>query len=374
MAGGQYQAEYFIGLMSGTSLDSIDAAIIDLSGDSAQLIATHEQAIGNLLQQQLVALCEPGDNEIDRMGRADIALAKVFAAAACTVIDKSGLKRNDIRAIGSHGQTIRHRPDPEQAFTLQIADPNTIAQQTGITTVADFRRRDMAAGGQGAPLAPAFHHAMFSSRECTRVIINIGGIANITLLTPDTNKPLGYDTGPGNGLMDRWINCQQNRAYDKDGQWAATGTIDEPLLATLLKHPYLNQAAPKSTGREDFNLDWLQQQLAQHTLAAQDVQATLLEFTALTISNELAKLPGSPTEAYVCGGGAHNKHLMARLSELLSTTCSVASTAALGIAPEWVEAAAFGWLAKQTMAALPGNLPSVTGADQQVILGAIYQA
>lgn len=374
MASDPGQSQYFIGLMSGTSLDGIDAAIVDLSGDRVHLIATHEQAIGDLLQQQLIALCEPGDNEIDRMGCTDIALAKVFAAAALSVIEKSGLKPGDIRAIGSHGQTIRHRPELEQAFTLQISDPNTIAQRTGITTVADFRRRDMAAGGQGAPLAPAFHHAMFSSNQCTRAIINIGGIANITLLTPNNNKPLGYDTGPGNGLMDRWIHYQQNQPYDKDGQWAASGAVNKPLLATLLNHPYLEQAAPKSTGREDFNLDWLQRQLADHAVAAQDVQATLLEFTAHTIAHEIEKVPASPAEIYICGGGAYNKQLMTRLAELLNNTSSVASTEALGIAPEWVEAAAFGWLAKQTLSALPGNLPSVTGADQEVILGAIYQA
>lgn len=367
------QSQYFIGLMSGTSLDSIDAAIVDLSGAGMQLIATHEQAIGDTLQQQLIALCEPGDNEIDRMGCADIALAEVFAEAALSALKKSGLQATDIQAIGSHGQTIRHRPGMEQAFTLQISDPNTIAQHTGITTVADFRRRDMAAGGQGAPLTPAFHHAMFSSSHHHRAIINIGGIANITLLTPNHNKPLGYDLGPGNGLMDQWIRHQKNQPYDTDGQWAATGTVDAALLATLLSHPYLLQAAPKSTGREDFNLNWLQQQLAQHTVAAQDVQASLLEFTARIVCNEISKLQIEPAEVYVCGGGAYNKQLMARIAALLDTD-SVASTEALGIAPEWVEAVAFGWLAKQTLAALPGNLPSVTGASQAVILGAIYQA
>ena len=362
----------YIGLMSGTSLDSIDAALVELKGTQFQLLECLEYQLPETLRQQLINLCQPGDNEIDRMGSADRALGKEFANAVKTLLKKSAKTSAQIVAIGSHGQTIRHRPDGDNAFTLQIADPNTIAFETGITTVADFRRRDIAASGQGAPLAPALHKAAFSSSQHNRVIVNIGGMANITYL--DSNgDALGFDTGPGNILMDSWIQQTRQQKYDVDGQWAAGGNSDAALLSQLLSHPYLIKPTPKSTGREDFNLQWLNPILNEHPLSAQDIQATLLEFTAQTIYNDIEKLPKSVNEIYICGGGADNSQLMLRLETLLHPRI-VANTSQLGIPAQWVEAVAFAWLAKQALAKQPGNLSSVTGASCDVILGAIYSA
>ncbi|MFA7554425.1 MAG: anhydro-N-acetylmuramic acid kinase [Spongiibacteraceae bacterium] len=362
----------YLGLMSGTSLDSIDAALVQLDDNHCQLIAATEHPIPTKLRQQLIELCQPGDNEIERMGLADRILGKEFAAAANSLLRTSNTPKERIIAIGSHGQTIRHRPSSDNAFTLQIGDPNTIAFETGITTVADFRRMDIAAGGQGAPLAPAFHQAAFAHPEQVRAIINIGGMANISLL--NTDKPsLGFDTGPGNILMDSWIQQVQQQKYDQGGLWAASGRVYEPLLTQLLTHPFLQKTQPKSTGREEFNLQWLQLILNQHAVDAIDVQATLLEFTAQTICDAITKLSTPVDEVFICGGGAYNNTLMTRLSQLLQPL-TVATTKDLGIAAEWIEAAAFAWLAQQTLAQKPGNLTAVTGADQAVILGAIYQA
>lgn len=364
--------ELYIGLMSGTSLDSIDAALIDFSHQQCQLLETLEHPIPAALREQLIGLCQPGDNEIDRMGPADKALGQQFALAVQALLAKSGKSGTDITAIGSHGQTIRHRPDHESGFTLQIGDANLICHQTGIDTVADFRRRDMAAHGQGAPLAPAFHQAVFASPHHPRAIINIGGMANISYLDGQSDT-LGFDTGPGNILMDSWVQKTHRQPFDQDGAWAASGKVAPDLLAQLLDHPYLAKPLPKSTGREEFSLMWLEQVLGGRTIGAADVQATLLEFTAHTISTDLNRLPKAINEVFICGGGACNARLMQRLTELLHPRL-VASTTSLGIPPQWVEAAAFAWLARQTLARKPGNIPSVTGADQAVILGAIYLA
>jgi anhydro-N-acetylmuramic acid kinase len=365
-------SQLFIGLMSGTSLDSIDAALVDFSQQPCRLIDCLEHPLPTALRDQLIGLCQPGDNEIERMGSADNALGHEFARAVNALLTKTGNSAADIVAIGSHGQTIRHRPELANRFTLQIGDANIISHQTGIDTVADFRRKDMAANGQGAPLAPAFHQAMFSSSQHNRAIINIGGMANISCLSRD-QQTLGFDTGPGNILMDGWIQQQKNQRYDRDGQWAASGTVSPALLNKLLSHPFLAKKLPKSTGREDFCLPWLQQMIGSSTLAAEDVQATLLEFTAQTICGGVTILPSTIDEVYICGGGAYNSQLMQRLEHLLQPRL-VANTAALGIAAEWVEAAAFAWLAKQTLARKPGNLSSVTGADNTVVLGAIFPA
>ncbi len=364
----------YIGLMSGTSLDSIDSALVEFKNDRFHLIESLECHLPAPLREQLISLCQPGDNEIDRMGSADRELGRAFASTVKTLLKNSGKTAAEITAIGSHGQTIRHRPSGENGFTLQISDPNTIAFETGITTIADFRRRDIAANGQGAPLTPAFHKAAFSSKQHNRAIINIGGIANVTYLGSNGDTS-GLDTGPGNTLMDSWIQKNRQQKYDDEGQWAASGTSNEALLAQLLSHPYLSKAQPKSTGREDFNVQWLQQILNQqnHKLAANDVQATLLEFSARTISNELNKLPQSINEIYICGGGAYNTQLMLRLETLLHP-CIVANTSQLGIPAQWVEAVAFAWLAKQTIEKKPGNLHQVTGASRDVILGAVYPA
>ena len=374
--------DLYIGLMSGTSLDSIDAALVSIKNGQCTLITAIEHPIPEALRRQLISLCQPGTNEIDSMGEADSHLGHVFSEAVLALLKQSDTAPQDIAAIGSHGQTIRHRPTAAHAFTLQIGDPNTIAHRTQITTVADFRRRDIAAGGQGAPLAPAFHRAFFASSQHNRAIVNIGGIANITYLGSDGDY-LAYDTGPGNTLLDAWINEIQQLNYDRDGDWASTGVINSSLLDQLLSHPYFSQRLPKSTGREDFNLNWLKSSLEANSLPAEDIQATLLELTAQSIINAVNTLPKPVTEIYICGGGAHNKALMSRLRALTATpdektgemlAAKIKNTVELGIAAEWVEAAAFAWLAKQTIEGNTGNLRRATGANSEVILGAIYPA
>lgn len=373
-------AHYYIGLMSGTSLDAIDAALVDFNNDTPTLVNAISFPLPAELRESIKTLCTPGDNEIERLGRVDIELATTFAAAVKQLLKESGINTEQVRAIGSHGQTIRHRPDLEkgQHFTLQIGDPNTLAELTGITTVADFRRRDMAAGGQGAPLAPAFHAAMFGSDSQKRVILNIGGMANVTLLAKEspTDKEhpiIGFDTGPGNVLMDAWIQRHQQQAYDKDGQWAAAGTVNEQLLAHLLRDDFFPRKPPKSTGREHFNLAWLEQQLIQfgQVVDPVDTQATLSELTARSVQKAVAEF--APGSIVVCGGGAHNSDLMQRLSKQFSTA-TVSTSDAFGLSADWMEAVAFAWLARERLAQRPGNLPSVTGARRAVVLGGIYPA
>ncbi|OUS06195.1 anhydro-N-acetylmuramic acid kinase [Gammaproteobacteria bacterium 54_18_T64] len=366
--------ELYIGLMSGTSMDGIDSAIVDFTEGKANIIATCCQPIPEHLQHLTRALFLPGDDDIDTLGSVDQQLGTCFAQATNALLLQAGLKPSDITAIGSHGQTVRHRPpspDTPHPFTLQIGDPNTIAAQTGITTVADFRRRDMALGGQAAPLVPAFHRSVFHSETHNRAIVNIGGISNITLL-PIKGEVIGFDTGPGNRLLDDWIKRHQNKAFDSGGQWAKLHTSDTLLLQQLKSHPFLQRSIPKSTGREEFNKDWLDQQLKGFDhLSAGCVQATLLAFTAETITDAIRTLPVEVDEVFICGGGALNTTLMACLGDLLKPA-KVISTAVLGIAPEWVEAAAFAWLARQTLAGLAGNLPAVTGAKSLSVLGGIY--
>lgn len=365
--------QLYIGLMSGTSADAVDAVLVDFA-QTSQLVAHYSAPHPAEIRQQIHALTLPGDNEIDRMGALDTCLGKIFAQACSELLANAGISPHQICAIGSHGQTIRHRPpgSAEGAFTLQIADPNLIAELTGITTVADFRRRDMAVGGQGAPLVPAFHRAMFHSQGKDRVIVNIGGMANITWL-PARGQVLGFDTGPGNVLMDGWIHSYSGATYDKNGDWAASGKVHEGLLADLLADPYFALPAPKSTGRESFNRAWLDRSLAalEEQPTPADVQATLLEVTAVTIAESIGRLGDSAKEVYVCGGGTYNSTLMSRLQELLSND-KVTSTAALGVDPQWMEAMAFAWLAQQTIERKPGNLCAVTGATREVILGGVY--
>ena len=362
----------YIGLMSGTSMDGIDAALLEITPTSYQLKETLSHHISNELQQEVAALCQLGDNEIERMGSADHLLGHEFALATNKLLNLAELKPKDIQAIGSHGQTIRHQPLTKSPFTLQIGDPNIISQQTGICTVADFRRRDMASGGQGAPLAPAFHQASFGSSTSNRAVINIGGMANITFLRKGVAE-LGFDTGPGNVLMDYWIKKHHNKPFDHNGEWASKGTILPSLLEQLLAEPYLALPAPKSTGRELFNGPWLEQQLQHSSHKAADIQTTLLTFTVLSIANEVKRIPHVIDEVFICGGGAYNEQLMQALQTELPKA-SVASTDKLGIAAEWVEAAAFAWLAHQTLSGLNGNIPAVTGAQSGCILGAIYPA
>lgn len=364
----------FIGLMSGTSMDSIDAALIDFETTPPQLIATHKEPLSDELRQELLALCAPGFDEINRMGQLDIRIGKLFANAVNNLLKQNQIPAAQIQAIGSHGQTIRHHPDKQYPFTLQIGDPNTIAHATKITTVADFRRKDIAASGQGAPLTPAFHNAIFRDNQEDRIILNLGGIANITHLPADPAMPvIGFDTGPANTLLDAWANKHLNAPHDQNGDWAAAGKIDFALLEILLADPYFQLPYPKSTGREHFNLDWLTTYVNKlaHAPSAQDTQTTLSELTAISIAQAMDTLTTTKTKILVCGGGLHNKHLMQRLA-LHCKNHSVHSTEEFGLPPEWIECMAFAWLAKQTLAGKTGNLPSVTGATQETILGGIY--
>lgn len=366
---------HYIGLMSGTSLDAIDAVLVSFDDNQPVLHRAINFPLDETLRKDILALCTPGDNEIERMGQLDIVLGKTFAKAVQQLLKESNVDVSQVRAIGSHGQTIRHRPgsDKEKGFTLQIADPNTIAELTGITTVADFRRRDMAAGGQGAPLVPAFHAAVFGTSENTpRVILNIGGMANVTLLSTDSPAS-GFDTGPGNVLMDGWIQQHQQKPFDHNGQWAASGSTNTPLLDALLKDDFFQLAPPKSTGREHFNPAWLQQHLDAfaHTLAPADVQTTLSELTAVSICDAVKKYAGENVGLVVCGGGARNSDLMQRIAKNLPAA-TVKTTDDFGLPAEWVEAVAFAWLARETLENRAGNLPAVTGAQRPVILGGIY--
>lgn len=368
----------FIGLMSGTSVDGIDAALVDCSETAPKLIASHAHPLPADVTDAIAAISADGDGEIERLGPLDRKLGRLFAEAALTVLDKAGQPASGVTAIGSHGQTIRHRPPSaghttDTSFTLQIADPNTIAEHTGITTVADFRRRDIATGGEGAPLAPAFHAAVMGRAGRNRAIINIGGIANATVLE-GTELTGGFDTGPGNTLLDGWSREVRGQPYDDSGAWAATGTVNSQLLDALLAHPYLSRTGVRSTGKEAFHLTWLEAVLSNlPPVADVDVQATLAQFTAASIAQALAITGVEFDETFVCGGGVHNRDLLQRLQAAVGTV-TVKSTQALGIDPDWVEAIAFAWLASRCLAGLPGNAPAVTGARGPRVLGGIYPA
>jgi len=361
-------SEFYIGLMSGTSIDGIDAVLVNLEGNKHEIIASHYEKMPDVLRHSILEICTPGNNEINRMGELDYAIGKQFALAANILIEKSNVKRENILAIGSHGQTIRHHP--AKNFTLQIGDPNVIAATTGITTIADFRRRDIAHGGQGAPLVPAFHQAIFLDKKSNRTILNIGGIANVTLL-PTIGNVLGFDTGPGNTLLDAWTEKHLQKKHDEKGAWASRGNIHTQLLENLLNDPYFKLNPPKSTGREYFNIAWLEKYLSS-SITPIDVQATLVELTAKSIFNAIH--PFFETgEIFICGGGVHNDYLLLRL-KTLANKHFIASTAKLGVDPDWVEAIAFAWLAKQTLEKKPGNLTAVTGAQKETILGGVYFA
>jgi anhydro-N-acetylmuramic acid kinase len=362
---------YFLGLMSGTSMDSIDAVAMDFHHQTPSLVATHQKEIPASLKQKLLELCQLPQQPL--LGELDSEIGELFALTALELLHQQQIPVQVIRAIGSHGQTVYHQPPTatRHGYSQQIGDPNIIALRTGITTVADFRRKDMAAGGQGAPLVPAFHREVFCSAQKNRVIANIGGMANITVL-PIRGDITGFDTGPGNVLLDAWIYQQLGKTYDAHGAWARQGKINTDLLSHFLADDFFKQPPPKSTGREHFNLHWLEQRIAVITasLPAPDVQATLTALTARSIADAIHTQALATDEIFVCGGGAHNTLLMQLLRDYLRKPLS--DTSALGIAPDWVEAAAFAWLAKQTLEGKPGNLPSVTGAKHPVVLGGIY--
>ncbi|HDN9013679.1 TPA: anhydro-N-acetylmuramic acid kinase [Aeromonas salmonicida] len=365
--------ERYIGLMSGTSMDGIDAVLVMMDGDELRV----EAAISHPwpTARELHELCTPSDNEIDRMGVADNLVAREFATATHALLAKAGLTPKDIRAIGSHGQTIRHRP--QLGFTLQIGNAALLAALTGIDVIADFRTMDMALGGQGAPLVPAFHQALFAKPGALRVVLNLGGIANISVLPGNAGGVYGFDTGPANTLLDGWYRRHQPDGgnYDAGGQWAASGQLIPALLEKLLAHPYFSAPAPKSTGREMFTLAWLDGELAGSTYAPMDVQRTLQALTCHSIARQLPALDEAQSrpELFVCGGGAHNAPLLSELASLLPTW-RIASTFDLGLAPDWVEGAAFAWLAERFIHRKPGNLPAVTGASRPAVLGALYPA
>ena len=364
----------YLGLMSGTSADGIDAALVQFpEAGGCRFVAGHTHAWDPALRAELIALGEGGAVEsLDTLGRIDAQIGITFAAAANALLERSGVDRAQVRAIGSHGQTVRHRPLGDPAFTMQLGDANRIAEATGITTVADFRRRDVAAGGHGAPLMPAFHLAMLGTAEEDRAILNLGGIANLTLI-PRDGVPRGFDTGPANALMDAW--CQRHRGapFDADGAFAASGQVDEALLAQWLAEPWFALPPPKSTGREQFHLPWAEAAMAEGQHAVADVQATLLELTAATVADALlAHLPGA-RRVLVCGGGVRNPQLLRRLAARLPGVV-IESSAVHGLDPDYLEAMGFAWLAQRTLAGLPGNLPSVSGARGPRILGAIHPA
>lgn len=366
-----HEVERYVGLMSGTSLDGVDAVLAEVTtGSAPRLLRTHYLPYPDTLRARLLALNAPQSDEIHLAARAANDLARLYAGAVHALLGE--IAPASVRAIGCHGQTLRHRP--ADGYTLQIGNAALLAELTGIDVVADFRSRDIAAGGQGAPLVPAFHAHTLAHPDIHRVIANIGGIANITDLPP-AGAVRGWDTGPGNMLLDAWIQRHRGEAYDRDGNWASAAEADPHLLDVLLAHPYLHQPPPKSAGREQFNLDALDATLGQagHTLPPVTVQATLLEFTAESLATAIREECAGAREVYVCGGGAHNGTLMRRLAAHLPGL-RVATTAALGIEPDWVEALAFAWLARQAVHRAPGNLPSVTGARGPRVLGAIYPA
>ncbi len=410
----------YIGMMSGTSLDGMDAVLCQFNNDMAdkentnkentideehsqpamQLLATYSQDFPPRLREVLLALCQPNgvsqlvpevdepNSELDWFGWASRAYAEFASEVVNTLLQQSDTDPESVLAIGCHGQTVRHRP--QMGFSLQLVDANIIAERTGISVVSDFRRRDMAVGGQGAPLVPAFHQALFAIPDSTRVLLNLGGIANITVLpalanndedsnTDNADNVIGYDTGPANLLLDAWTALHTDNDYDAKGAWAQSGTIIEPLLNQLLTHAFFAQPHPKSTGREDFNLAWLQGELqafekanANVSYSAADVQATLTELTAISASTQISMFTDTDknSSVYVCGGGALNNYLMTRLQAHLPR-CTVKTTDHLGLAPTWVEAVAFAWLARQTIMGETGNLPAVTGANKRVVLGQV---
>lgn len=376
-------SHYYIGIMSGTSLDGVDVALVGFKDDdSIVLISTHYQAIDAHLQQQLQSISHPDwRGSLSEIGILHQQLGTLFADSVNALLTQSTITTQQIKAIGSHGQTVWHQPTGKHPFSMQLGDANQISELTGITTVADFRNRDIAAGGQGAPLVPAFHQNIFTHPSLNRVILNIGGIANITLLPATSNEQpkkgiSGFDTGPGNGLMDAWINQYKKARYDKNGDWAKGGKILADVLKQLLNEPYFSAPIPKSTGKELFNLVWLNNQLKNDIAhyKPEDIQATLTELTAISIANSIKQhdeYKTSLTECLVCGGGAHNQFLMQRL-QIHLPEIAIHTTQKQGIDPDWLEAIAFAWLAKQTIEGKSGNLPSATGAKGSRILGAIY--
>lgn len=368
-------SELYIGLISGTSMDAVDAALVDFtSGRTLQVIATHAHSLDDSLRQELLDLSQGSAGlALAKLGELDYRVGQAFADAALALLEQARVKPQDVAAIGSHGQTLYHAPDASYPFSLQIGDPNIIAARTDIATVADFRRRDMALGGQGAPLVPAFHHALFHSRDENRCVVNIGGIANITLLPRDGSTVTGFDTGPGNALLDLWAGAHLGAPYDEDGRWAKTGHVLEILLQQLADDPFFGRQPPKSTGREYFSPGWLRRQLEAlpKPPSPVDVQRTLCELTAQTIASGIDRFGPGQERVLLCGGGSRNPVLTQAIAEALAPR-PVELSGAYGLDGDWVEACAFAWLAMRTVEGKTGNLPAVTGAREAAILGGVY--
>lgn len=370
-------ASLYIGLISGTSIDAVDCVLADFSSFPPAIRDVSAIPVPAELRRRILALCEDPTHELELLGRTDVELGELFARGVNETLARNHLNAGDIAAIGSHGQTVRHRPPgPENStpFTLQIGDPNVICERTGIITVADFRRMDLASGGQGAPLVPAFHREIFQSPGKDRAVLNLGGMANITLLHGDASTPVSaFDTGPGNVLLDYWIGACRGLPYDDHGAWAAQGTVDKNLLGLLMEEEYFRRPPPKSTGRELFNGSWLQRKLDALgcTLEPEDVQATLAAFTTHSVRDALAPLM-EQGELIVCGGGASNDHLMASLSHALPGFM-VARSTDHGLDADHVESTAFAWMARKNLAGEPIDFTSITGAGHPNIMGGVYR-
>jgi anhydro-N-acetylmuramic acid kinase len=383
----------FIGLMSGTSLDGIDVALVEINDQNCNLKGSHFHPLSGDIQVKLASISSPqnqsdrtlqindgSQNRIETMAELDTLMALESAKAVNDFLDINGIDKSLISAIGSHGQTVRHRPNKEYPFTIQIGDANIIAERTGIKTVADFRRMDLAAGGQGAPLAPAFHNAILRHQSKSRIILNLGGIANITYLPKDEFSPvIGFDTGPANTLMDAWFrrtnaknHNKQSLSFDKDAHFAQKGSVNTKLLKLLKSDPYFEQSPPKSTGTEYFSMAWLLKHIDRldSPINDADVQRTLLEFTAITVWQSIEKLKITDFDILVCGGGMHNKLLLQRIENY--SQLNINTTNKFGVDGDFLEAMIFAWLAKQRLLEQPGNLPSVTGARDFKVLGAVY--
>ncbi len=353
-------------------MDAIDAALVDINQQKASVLAYEQFPIPGEIRHRVRAV--NSTSSIQAVTELDVILGELFADAVRQLLDAGEVSAADIMAIGTHGQTVLHLPEDEHPRSLQIGDANIIACKTGITTVADFRRMDIAAGGQGAPLASACHAWLFRRQHKERAVLNLGGMANITLLPGDMKQLVtGFDTGPGNALMDAWTQKHLGKEYDENGSWAASGKPDENLLQQLLQAPFFAATPPKSTGRDDFNLDWLEKILGKYgeALTAVNVQATLLELSAYSISQAINNHAPDAREILVCGGGIHNMQMLQRLKQLLADR-DIISTAKYGVDPDALEAIIFAWLAKCRLEGVAGNLPSVTGAGEPVILGAVY--
>ena len=369
-------SDLYIGLMSGTSLDGVDAVLADFGGERPRVLGHSSAPLPPELKAELLALNAPTDNELHRAALAANALVRVYADQVQAVLRQCGVAASAVRAVGAHGQTVRHRPQEFDGtgYTLQLNSPALLAELCGIDVVADFRSRDVAAGGQGAPLVPPFHQAFFGQPDQTLAVLNIGGISNITFLDPNQPDVCGFDCGPGNALMDAWCLRHTGQAFDDGGRWAAQGEVHAPLLERLLTEPFFAKPPPKSTGRDLFNAPWLQARLAgMEGLAPQDVQATLTELTAQACAHSLLATAPHCSTIIVCGGGALNTHLMASLQRSLPD-CQVTSSEEFGLPPLQVEATAFAWLARQAIRGETASLKSVTGARGARILGAIYPA